>query len=92
VTFADHATSEYAAAVWATGHTRDNSWIDVPGVSDERGQLRQIRGVTPSTGLYTLGLSWQHTHGSALLGWVAADAAFLADQITSVTHDADQHG
>jgi putative flavoprotein involved in K+ transport len=85
VTFADHSTSEYAAVIWATGYTRDDSWIDIPGISDERGQLRQIRGVTPSAGLYTLGLSWQHTRGSALLGWVGADAAFLADHIKSAT-------
>ena len=26
-----------------------------------------------------LGLTWQHTRGSALLGWVGNDAAFLAD-------------
>ena len=38
----------------------------------------QKRGVTPSPGLYTLGLTWQHTRGSALLGWVGDDAAFLA--------------
>ncbi len=27
------------------------------------------------------GLPWQHTRGSALLGWVGADAAFVAAQI-----------
>jgi hypothetical protein len=30
---------------------------------------------------YMLGLTWQHTRGSALLGWVGSDAAFLAEQI-----------
>ena len=28
-----------------------------------------------------LGLSWMHTRGSALLGWVGEDAAYIADQI-----------
>jgi putative flavoprotein involved in K+ transport len=42
------------------------------------------RGVTPSPGLYMLGLTWQHTRGSALLGWVGRDAAFLAGQIMSL--------
>jgi putative flavoprotein involved in K+ transport len=37
--------------------------------------------VTPSPGLYMLGLTWQYTRGSALLGWVGNDAAFLAAQI-----------
>jgi putative flavoprotein involved in K+ transport len=81
VTFADGGTSEYHAVVWATGFTKDNSWIDIPDVLDQRGQLRQSRGVTPSPGLYTLGLTWQHTRGSALLGWVGNDASFLAEQI-----------
>jgi putative flavoprotein involved in K+ transport len=30
-----------------------------------------------------LGLTWQYTRGSALLGWVGNDAAFLAGQITA---------
>jgi putative flavoprotein involved in K+ transport len=39
------------------------------------------RGVTEVPGLYFLGLSWQHTRGSALLGFVQEDAAFLAGRI-----------
>ena len=34
-------------------------------------------------GLYFLGLSWQHTRGSALLGFVNDDAAYLADRIAA---------
>ena len=81
VTFDGGGASDYDAVVWATGFTKDNSWIDIPDVVDERGRLRQSQGVTPSQGLYTLGLTWQHTRGSALLGWVGNDAAFLADRI-----------
>jgi putative flavoprotein involved in K+ transport len=83
VTFADATHAEYDAVVWATGSTTDDSWIDVPDATDERGRLRQSRGITPSPGLYTLGRSWQHTRGSALLGWVGDDAAFLAEQIAA---------
>lgn len=85
VDFADGTHSEYDLIVWATGFTRDDSWIDVPDATDGRGQLRQSRGVTSSPGLYTLGRTWQHTRGSALLGWVGNDAAYLADQIASRT-------
>jgi putative flavoprotein involved in K+ transport len=85
VAFADDSTSEYAAVLWATGFTHDNTWIDIPGVTDEAGRIRQSRGVTPSPGLYTLGLTWQHTRGSALLGWVGNDAAFLAKQIAAIS-------
>jgi putative flavoprotein involved in K+ transport len=83
VGFADGGTAAFDAVVWATGYTTNHSWIDVPEATDKHGQLMQKRGVTPSPGLYTLGLNWQHTRGSALLGWVGADAAYLADQITS---------
>jgi putative flavoprotein involved in K+ transport len=41
------------------------------------------RGATEVPGLYFLGLSWQHTRGSALLGFVNDDAAYLAEQISS---------
>jgi putative flavoprotein involved in K+ transport len=81
VTFADGAAADFDAVVWATGFTADYSWVDVPGVKDEQGRIQHQRGVTPSPGLYMLGMAWQHTRGSALLGWVGADAAFLAEQI-----------
>ena len=81
VTFQDGSSSEVDAVVWATGYQLDHSSVHVPGALDERRRLRQVRGVTPAPGLYTLGLPWQHTRGSALLGWVGADAAFLADHI-----------
>ena len=38
--------------------------------------------MTDVPGLYFLGLSWQHTRGSALLGFVNDDAAYLAERIT----------
>jgi putative flavoprotein involved in K+ transport len=81
VRFADGATAEYDVLVWATGFTTDHTWIDVPGLTDEGGRVRHRRGVTEAPGLYLLGQTWQHTRGSALLGWVGNDAAYLADQI-----------
>jgi putative flavoprotein involved in K+ transport len=81
VTFADGSAADYDAVVWATGFTADHTWIDIPEAKDDQGHIRHHRGVTPSPGLYMLGLTWQHTRGSALLGWVGTDAAFLAGQI-----------
>ena len=83
VSFADGTSAGYDVVVWATGFTTDDSWIDVPDSTDDSGRLRQQRGITPSPGLYTLGRIWQHTRGSALLGWVGDDAAFLAGQIAA---------
>ena len=81
VTFADGSAADFDAVVWASGFRADHTWIDIPDVTDGRGRIRHQRGVTPSPGLYMLGLTWQHTRGSALLGWVGRDAAFLAAQI-----------
>jgi putative flavoprotein involved in K+ transport len=80
-TFADHTSVDYDGVIWATGFTIDHSWIEIPQIKDERQQIRHARGVTESPGLYTLGMTWQHTRTSALLGWVGDDAEFLADQI-----------
>ena len=48
---------------------------------DPDGRVRHRRGVSDVPGLYFLGLTWQHTRGSALLGWVKEDAEFIAGQI-----------
>jgi choline dehydrogenase-like flavoprotein len=58
-------------------------WIDVPDVFGPDGQLEHRRGVTASPGLYFLGLTWQHTRGSALLGWVKDDAEYIAGRIAA---------
>jgi putative flavoprotein involved in K+ transport len=81
ITFEDGESAEYDGVVWATGFRIDHSWVDIPEVKDGRGQVRHVRGVTESPGLYMLGMTWQHTRTSALLGWVGDDATYLADRI-----------
>jgi putative flavoprotein involved in K+ transport len=82
VTFEDGAKHDFGAVVWATGFGIDHSFIDLP-VFDDRGHLVHERGVTQSPGLYFLGLTWQHTRGSALLGFVKDDAQFIAQKISA---------
>jgi putative flavoprotein involved in K+ transport len=82
VRFADGGELDVGTVIWATGYRPDYSWISIPGVVSD-GRVAHRRGVTDTPGLYFIGLSWQHTRGSALLGFVAADAAHLADQITA---------
>jgi putative flavoprotein involved in K+ transport len=53
-------------------------------VFDEGGAATHRRGVTDVPGLYFLGLLWQHTRGSALLGWVKDDARFIAERIDAI--------
>jgi putative flavoprotein involved in K+ transport len=71
------------AVIWATGYRPDYSWIDLP-IVDENGRLRHRRGVTDIPGLNFLGLTWQWTRGSALIGWVKGDATFLAERIAAL--------
>jgi putative flavoprotein involved in K+ transport len=80
--FEDGSECEYDAIVWATGFRTDHSWLQVPGVFNEQGGIVHRRGVSPLPGLYFLGLSWLHSRGSALLGWVGTDAAHLSEQIS----------
>ena len=80
VRFEDETELEVDAVLWATGYRPDYSWIHLP-VLDAEGRLRHRRGVTEVPGLYFLGLTWQHTRGSALLGWVKDDAEYIASLI-----------
>lgn len=82
VTFADRTEAAPATVVWATGFRPDHSWIDIDGALAESGVVH-TRGISPVPGLSFLGLPWQHTRGSALLGFVKDDAAWLAQQITA---------
>ena len=80
--FADGGTVQARTVIWATGFRSDYSWIDVPGVLTN-GTVAHRRGVSEVPGVYFLGMSWQHTRGSALLGFVGDDAAYLADHIAA---------
>ena len=80
VSFSDGSNLLVGSVIWATGFSVDHSWIDAP-VFDEDGRLLHRRGATESPGLYFLGLTWQHTRGSALLGWVKDDAEHIAQRI-----------
>jgi putative flavoprotein involved in K+ transport len=84
-TFADGRTTDVDAVVWATGYRPDHSWLHVPGVVVD-GQVRHEAGVTDVPGLYFLGLPWQTCRGSALLGFVGADAAVLAARMAADAH------
>jgi FtsP/CotA-like multicopper oxidase with cupredoxin domain len=86
VSFGDGGTLDVRGVVWATGFRTDHSWIDVP-VFDDNGRVVHERGVTKSPGFYFLGLPWQHTRGSSLLGWVKDDAKYLAQTIDAQERD-----
>ena len=69
-----------AAITWATGYDYAYGWLRAP-VLDVQGRPIQQRGVSPTPGLYFLGLHWMHTFKSGLLSGVGADAEYIADQM-----------
>jgi putative flavoprotein involved in K+ transport len=77
---ADGSALSPKAVIWATGFALDHSFVQAP-VFGEDGRAEHRRGVTAVPGLYFLGLPWQHTRGSALLGWGKDDAEYIASEI-----------
>jgi putative flavoprotein involved in K+ transport len=82
ISFTDGSELEVDAVIWATGYRLDQSWINLPKTSND-GLTPHKRGVTEVPGLYFLGLQWQHTRGSALLGWVKDDAEYIAGRVAA---------
>jgi putative flavoprotein involved in K+ transport len=80
VVTADGSVNGARTVIWATGHRSEYPWLRAPVVGADR-RPHHRRGVTSVPGLYFLGLPWQHTRGSALLGWVGRDVAYLADHM-----------
>ena len=78
----DLAGAGVTAVVWATGFSRDLSFVDAP-ILDRTGTPRHHRGVTDAPGLFLLGLRWQHRRSSSFLDGVGADAQFLAERIAA---------
>ena len=89
--FADDTTTAVDAVVWATGFRPDHRFVDIEGAVDGSGCLVHERGVSPVEGLHVLGLPWQHSRGSALLGFVQHDAAWLALRLTTRSTYAPEH-
>ena len=86
VNLSDGTSLDVNLVIWATGYRSDYSWIHVPEIFKED-RLSHRRGVTDVSGLYFLGLSWQHSRGSALLGFVDEDAIYLMKYIGRYTRE-----
>jgi putative flavoprotein involved in K+ transport len=82
VGFADGTALDVVGVVWATGFRADYPWLDVPDVVVD-GKLQHSSGISTVPGLAFLGLVWQRSRGSTWLGFVAEDAAWLAERLTS---------
>jgi putative flavoprotein involved in K+ transport len=77
----DGRVIEAANVVWATGFRPDHRWIHA-SITGPDGWPRQTRGeVIDVPGLFFIGLPFMYRGGSALLGGVGRDAAYLADRM-----------
>ena len=74
------AQAGITSIIWATGYTRDYSWLKIDAF-DESGKPKHQRGVSTEPGIYFLGLPWQSRRGSSFIWGVWHDAKHLADQI-----------
>ncbi len=78
---ADGRPLTVSSVVWATGFRPNYAWIKMP-IFDARGYPRHTRGVVlEAPGLYFLGLPFQVSLSSALLGGVGADARLIAEHL-----------
>ena len=78
----DVRASGIRTIVWATGYRRRYPWLAVP-VLDARGELVHRGGITPSAGLYALGLNFLRRRKSSFIDGVGDDARALAHHIAS---------
>jgi putative flavoprotein involved in K+ transport len=76
----DLARSGIRSVIWAIGYRRDYAWLDVP-VLDARGEIVHDGGITPSRGLYVLGLRFLRRRKSNFIDGVGRDAEELAIHI-----------
>ncbi|WP_339259445.1 NAD(P)/FAD-dependent oxidoreductase [Paenibacillus sp. FSL R5-0713] len=81
ILYEDGSETQIDNMIWATGFKRNDSWIDIHTAFDSKGEMIHERGVSPVAGLYYVGLPWQTSRGSALLGWVKYDAQKIISHV-----------
>lgn len=72
---------EVANVVWCTGFRLDFDWIDLPVVGEDGWPLEDRGVVTSAPGLYFVGLPFQRSFASMLIGGAGSDAAYVARQV-----------
>ncbi|OHV37062.1 hypothetical protein BCD49_17835 [Pseudofrankia sp. EUN1h] len=73
-THLDLKAAGIGTVVWATGYRHTYPWLQVPGVRDATGRIRQSGGVTARPGLYVVGLPFLTRRNSHFLDGVRHDA------------------
>ncbi len=84
----DGRVLDVSTVVWCTGFVPDFGWLD-PEPPTRYGLPVHDRGVSRSCpGLYFMGLPFQHSISSVLLGGVGRDARYIAEHIASARNGA----
>jgi len=76
----DVAASGITSVIWCIGFRPDFGWLDAP-IFNGRGYPAHMRGITPQSGLYFIGLPWLHTWGSGRFSGIARDAEHVVGAI-----------
>lgn len=82
---ADGRVLEVASVVWATGFGPDFGWIGLPIFGQDGYPVHYRGAVADAPGLYFLGLPFQYTITSAVIGGVGKDARHVADHLATRT-------
>jgi putative flavoprotein involved in K+ transport len=70
------------SVVWATGFSRDYSWLRVP-VLDAAGEIRHDGGVIPRPGMYVMGLRFMRRRKSSFIDGAGPDAVELSAHLAA---------
>ena len=76
----DLESEDIRTVVWATGYARDYGWLQIP-VLEAAGEIVHDGGLTPSPGLFVLGLRFMRRRKSSFIDGVGLDAQELAQVI-----------
>jgi putative flavoprotein involved in K+ transport len=76
----DGRVLDVSTVVWCTGFLKDFGWIEPP-VQVRDGSVIHERGVSATPGLYFLGLPFQHSVASTLVGGVGIDARHVVRHV-----------
>jgi putative flavoprotein involved in K+ transport len=79
----DGRVLEVANVVWCTGFTPGLGWVDLP-ITGDHGQPVHDEGVVPTEpGLFFVGVTFQRSLSSSLVGGVGRDAGQVADHVAA---------
>jgi putative flavoprotein involved in K+ transport len=76
----DLSAEDIRTVIWATGYVRNYQWLEAP-ILDASGEIIQNGGVTPSPGLFVVGLRFMRRRRSNFIDGVGLDAEEVAGMI-----------